>query len=55
MDSFGLQKLPRSKERDYVCLDGVKMSSKIKLLDSVREQKISYEMIKASISRKLST
>ncbi|MBQ7026860.1 MAG: DNA replication and repair protein RecF [Ruminococcus sp.] len=49
----GCRSFRGSKERDYVCLDGVKMSSKIKLLDSVREQKISYEMIKGVNQQKI--
>ncbi|MDE5855348.1 MAG: DNA replication and repair protein RecF [Ruminococcus sp.] len=42
----GCRSFRGSKERDYIYLDGNKMSTKIKILDSVREQKIEFEMIK---------
>ncbi|MBR6967972.1 MAG: DNA replication and repair protein RecF [Ruminococcus sp.] len=43
----GCKSFRGSKEKDYICLDGNRMESKIKLLDSVREQKISFEMTKS--------
>lgn len=49
----GCRSFRGSKERDYICLDGVRMSSKIKIQDSVREQKISYEMMKSTNSPKI--
>ena len=42
----GCRSFRGSKEKDYISLDGNRMSSKIKLEDSVREQKIVYEMTK---------
>lgn len=48
----GCRSFRGSKEKDYVCLSGNKMTSKIKLQDSVREQKISYEMTRSASSPK---
>lgn len=48
----GCRSFRGSKEKDYICLSGSKMSSKIKIRDSVREQKISFEMTKSSSSPK---
>lgn len=42
----GCRSFRGSKERDYVALDGNRMSARIKVLDSVREQKIEFDMIK---------
>ena len=51
----GCRSFRGSKERDYICLDGNKMSSKIKVKDNVREQIISFEMTKsASVPKNLS-
>ncbi len=48
----GCRSFRGSKERDYICLNGNKMSSQIKILDSVREQKIKFEMTKSTSSPK---
>ena len=40
----GCKSFRGSKEKDYISLDGNKMSAEIKLLDSVREHKIKFEM-----------
>jgi DNA replication and repair protein RecF len=48
----GCKSFRGSKEKDYICLDGNRMESKIKLLDSVREQKISFEMTKSAANPK---
>lgn len=48
----GCRSFRGSKERDYISLSGNKMSSKIKIMDSVREQKISFEMTKSANSPK---
>lgn len=42
----GCRSFRGSKEKDFISLDGSRMSSKIRLEDSVREQKIVYEMTK---------
>lgn len=44
----GCRSFRGSKEKDYICLDGNRMYSKIKILDSVREQKIEFELLKNS-------
>ncbi len=44
----GCRSFRGSKERDYIALNGSRMTSKIKIRDAVREQKIEFEMIKAS-------
>lgn len=49
----GCRSFRGSKEKDYISLSGSKMSSKIKITDSVREQKISFEMIKSAAPQKL--
>lgn len=49
----GCRSFRGSKERDYVRLDGSKMSSKIKIRDSIREQKISFELKKSNSQPKL--
>ncbi|MBO5383155.1 MAG: DNA replication and repair protein RecF [Ruminococcus sp.] len=49
----GCRSFRGSKEKDYVCLGGNRMSSKIKIKDSVREQKITFEMTKNANSPKL--
>lgn len=49
----GCRSFRGSKEKDYVCLSGNRMTSKIKLQDSVREQKISYEMTRSASSPKV--
>lgn len=48
----GCKSFRGSKEKDYICLNGNKMSAKIKILDSVREQKIEYEMTRSQNSPK---
>ena len=48
----GCRSFRGSKEKDYISLKGSRMSSSIKILDSVREQKISFEMEKSSASPK---
>lgn len=42
----GCRSFRGSRERDYISLDGVSMSSELKIRDSVREQKISFGMAK---------
>lgn len=49
----GCKSFRGSKEKDYVCLGGGRMSSKIKLRDSIREQKITFEMTRSANSQKL--
>lgn len=44
----GCRSFRGSKERDYIRLDGNRMSSRIRIRDSVREQKIEYEMLRTS-------
>lgn len=48
----GCRSFRGSREKDYVCLSGDRMSSKIKILDSVREQKIEFEMGRGANSAK---
>lgn len=48
----GCKSFRGSKEKDYISLGGNRMSAKIKILDSVREQKIEFEMIKNAASLK---
>lgn len=48
----GCKSFRGSKEKDYICLGGNRMSSKIKILDSVREQKITFEMTRAAANPK---
>lgn len=45
----GCRSFRGSKEKDYICLDGSRMSSKIRLKDAVREQKIEFEMLRAAV------
>ena len=40
----GCKSFRGSKEKDYICLTGNRMSAKLKIRDSVREQKIEFEM-----------
>lgn len=49
----GCKSFRGSKEKDYISLGGNRMSSKIKIKDSVREQKISFEMTKGVNSPKI--
>ena len=49
----GCRSFRGSKEKDYISLDGNRMSSKIKIKDSLREQKISFEMTKSANSPKI--
>lgn len=49
----GCKSFRGSKEKDYIALGGNKMSSKIRIKDSVREQKISFEMTKNAASPKV--
>ncbi len=44
----GCKSFRGSKERDCIALDGSRMSSKIRIRDSVREQKIEFELIKGA-------
>lgn len=44
----GCKSFRGSKERDHIALNGNRMSSKIRLLDSVREHKIELEMLKTA-------
>lgn len=48
----GCRSFRGSKERDYISLSGNRMSSKIKIKDSVREQNISFEMTRSVSSPK---
>lgn len=48
----GCRSFRGSKEKDYICLGGNKMSSQIKIKDDLREQKISFEMIKSAVLQK---
>ena len=48
----GCKSFRGSKEKDYISLGGNRMSAKIKILDSVREQKIEFEMTKNAASPK---
>ena len=48
----GCRSFRGSKEKDYISLSGNRMSSAIKLQDSVREQKIVYEMTKGVNAQK---
>lgn len=48
----GCKSFRGSKEKDYICLGGNRMSSKIKILDSVREQKITFEMTRSAANPK---
>ena len=49
----GCRSFRGSKEKDYICLGGERMQSKIKILDSVREQKISFEMTRSASNPKI--
>ncbi len=49
----GCRSFRGSKEKDYIRLGGNKMSSAVKIQDSVREQKISFEMTGGSNPQKL--
>ena len=49
----GCRSFRGSKEKDYISLDGQKMSAKMKVLDSVREQKIAFEMTRSASNPKL--
>lgn len=51
----GCKSFRGSKEKDYISLDGSKMSAGLKILDSRREQKISFEMTKSASQNKLIT
>ena len=44
----GCRSFRGSKEKDYIALGGDRMSSRIKLRDSVREQKIEYTMFRSA-------
>ena len=48
----GCKSFRGSKEKDYICLGGNRMESKIKILDSVREQKITFEMTRSAANPK---
>lgn len=49
----GCRSFRGSKEKDYICLNGGRMSSKIKIKDAIREQKISFEMMRGASEQKL--
>lgn len=49
----GCRSFRGSKEKDYICLNGSRMSSKIKIKDAIREQKISFEMMRGTSEQKL--
>lgn len=48
----GCKSFRGSKEKDYICLGGNRMESKIKIRDSVREQKITFEMTRSTSNPK---
>ena len=48
----GCKSFRGSKEKDYICLGGNRMESKIKIRDSVREQKITFEMTRSASNQK---
>lgn len=48
----GCKSFRGSKEKDYICLGSSRMSSKIRFRDSVREQKISFEMTRSAANPK---
>lgn len=48
----GCKSFRGSKERDYIALDGSRMTSKIKIRDLVREQKIEFEMLRSGSGTK---
>lgn len=49
----GCRSFRGSKEKDYICIDKSRMSAKIRIRDSVREQKITLEMNKGGNNPKL--
>jgi DNA replication and repair protein recF len=49
----GCRSFRGSKEKDYICIDKSRMSAKIRIRDSVREQKIVLEMNKGGGNPKL--
>lgn len=49
----GCKSFRGSREKDYISLNGSRMSSKIRIKDSVREQKIEFEMTKGVNSQKI--
>lgn len=49
----GCRSFRGSKEKDYICIDKSRMSAKIRVKDSVREQKITLEMNKGVNNPKL--
>ena len=49
----GCRSFRGSKEKDYICIDKSRMSAKIRVKDSVREQKITLEMNKGGNNPKL--
>lgn len=49
----GCRSFRGSKEKDYICIDKSRMSAKIRVRDSVREQKITLEMNKGGNNPKL--
>lgn len=48
----GCKSFRGSKERDYIALNGSRMTSKIKIRDLVREQKIEFEMLRSGSGTK---
>ena len=48
----GCKSFRGSKEKDYICLGGSRMESKVKIMDSVREQKITFEMTRSAANSK---
>ncbi len=49
----GCRSFRGSKEKDYIALGGNRMSSKIKMRDRVREQKIEFEMLRGTNPQKI--
>ena len=49
----GCRSFRGSKEKDYIALGGSRMSSKIKMRDRVREQKIEFEMLRGTNPQKI--
>ena len=48
----GCRSFRGSKEKDYICLDGNRMSARIKIRDGIREQKIELDMSRSASSPK---
>ena len=48
----GCKSFRGSKEKDYICLSGSRMSARLRIRDSVREQKIEFDMVRSQSSPK---